>query len=167
MMSRLLLIEDDPDIRLLLEECLLTAGFEVNAAGTVAGGLRFLGGRSYDLIVTDGRLPDGTGVVFMRAGRELGIPVLVITGYASEFPQDELDSCELLNKPFRPSDLIKRIKTLLAAEPAKSQAPLPLMRPLSVPVLSQAAFGDRAETSSGIVSDCASRRRCQAAGLIR
>jgi CheY-like chemotaxis protein len=106
MMPRLLLIEDNADVRLLLEELLLMAGFEVNAAETVADGQQFLAGWSYDLIVTDGRLPDGTGAVFTRAGRELGIPVLVITGYAHEFPQDELNSCELLRKPFRPSDLM-------------------------------------------------------------
>src|SRR3954471_14861962 len=121
MMPRLLLIEDNADVRLLLEEFLLTAGFEVNAAETVAGGQQLLACWPYDLIVTDGRLSDGTGAVFTRAGRELGIPVLVITGYAHEFPQDELGHCELLKKPFRPSDLMKRINNLLVAERLKSR----------------------------------------------
>jgi DNA-binding response OmpR family regulator len=121
MMPQLLLIEDDPDVRLLLEDFLLGAGFEVNSADTVSGGQQLLGCCSFDLIVTDGRLPDGTGAVFTRAGRELGIPVLVITGYAHEFPQGELDNCELLKKPFRPSDLMKRVRTLLGAGQSESK----------------------------------------------
>src|SRR3954469_12801972 len=134
MMSRLLLVEDNADVRLLLEEFLLMAGFEVNAAESVAGGQQFLACWPYDLIVTDGRLPDGTGAVFTRAGRELGIPVLVITGYAHEFPQDELDRCELLQKPFRPSDLMKRINRLLVTERLMPRMEFPLGDPLSVPV---------------------------------
>jgi DNA-binding response OmpR family regulator len=157
MMLRLLLIEDNADVRLLLEEFLLMAGFEVNAAETIAGGQQFLAGRSYDLIVTDGRLPDGTGAVFTRAGRELGIPVLVITGYAHEFPQDELNSCELLQKPFRPSDLMKRINKLLAAERLKPRMEFPLRDPLSVPIPQQAAINECVEASYGLVSACASQ----------
>jgi DNA-binding response OmpR family regulator len=157
MMPRLLLIEDNADVRLLLEEFLLMAGFEVNAAETVAGGQQFLACWPYDLIVTDGRLPDGTGAVFTRAGRELGIPVLVITGYAHEFPQDELNSCALLQKPFRPSDLMKRINKLLVAEPLKPRMEFPLGDPLSVPVPQQAAANEYVEASCGLVSACAPR----------
>ena len=155
MMPRLLLVEDNADVRLLLEEFLLMAGFEVNAAGTVAGGRQFLAGWPYDLIVTDGRLPDGTGAVFTRAGRELGIPVLVITGYAHEFPQDELKCCELLQKPFRFSDLIKRINKMLIAERLKPRIDFPLGNPLSVPVSRQAAINECVEASCGILSACA------------
>jgi DNA-binding response OmpR family regulator len=154
MMLRLLLIEDSADVRLLLEEFLLMAGFEVNAAETIAGGRQFLAGRSYDLIVTDGRLPDGTGAVFTKAERELGIPVLVITGYAHEFPQDELNRCELLQKPFRPSDLIKRINKLLVAERLKPRMDFPLGDPLSIPVPRQAAANEYVEASCRLVSAC-------------
>ena len=155
MMPRLLLIEDNPDVRLLFEELLLMAGFEVNAAETVADGQQFLAGWSYDLIVTDGRLPDGSGAVFTRAGRELGIPVLVITGYAHEFPQDELNSCELLQKPFRPSDFMKRINKLLVTERLKPRMEFPLGNPLSVSVPQQAATNAYVEASYGPVSACA------------
>ena len=69
-MSRLLLVEDNPDIRLLLEEFLLMAGFEVNAVETVAGGQQFLACWPYDLIVTDGSSRTVPGTVLPRgAGR--------------------------------------------------------------------------------------------------
>ena len=156
-MPRLLLIEDNADVRLLLEEFLLMSGFEVNAAETVADGQQFLADWSYDLIVTDGRLPDGTGAVFTRAGKELGIPVLVITGYAHEFRHGELDCCELLQKPFRPSDLMKRINKLLVTERLKPRMEIPLSDPFSVPEPQQVAANEYVETSCGPVSSCASQ----------
>jgi len=156
-MPRLLLVEDNADVRLLLEEFLLMAGFEVNAAETVAEGRQFLADWSFDLIVTDGRLPDGTGAVFTRARRELGIPVLVITGYTHEFPHDELDRCEFLPKPFRPSDLMKRINKLLVTERLKLRMEFPLSDSLSVPDLQQVAANEYVEASCRLVSACASQ----------
>ena len=61
-MSNILLVEDDLDLRLVMENILLDAGYEVDVTGTVADGCELLGSRPYDLVITDALLPDGTGM---------------------------------------------------------------------------------------------------------
>jgi two-component system response regulator PilR (NtrC family) len=78
----ILLVEDDPDIRLLWEEVLMGADYEVDSTETVTGGCELLGSHHFDLVITDGRLGDGTGVTVADRAREKSIPVLIVTGYA-------------------------------------------------------------------------------------
>jgi DNA-binding response OmpR family regulator len=61
-MPRILLVEDDAEVRLLVEHVLLNADYEVDSAETLTAGLRALGRSGYDLVVADGRLSDGTGI---------------------------------------------------------------------------------------------------------
>ena len=63
MAARILLTEDDEDVRALVEDALLDQGYQVDATETVAGALSLLDVQSYDLLLTDGWLPDGTGLM--------------------------------------------------------------------------------------------------------
>lgn len=80
-----LVVDDERDIRELLEITLMRMGLEVEAVGTVADALQKLENRAYDLVLTDMRLPDGEGlrVVEEIAKRNLDTPVAVITAYGS------------------------------------------------------------------------------------
>lgn len=80
-----LVVDDERDIRELLEITLMRMGLEVEAVGTVADALQKLESRAYDLVLTDMRLPDGEGlrVVEEIAKRNLDTPVAVITAYGS------------------------------------------------------------------------------------
>ncbi|MDQ2779682.1 MAG: response regulator, partial [Pseudomonadota bacterium] len=83
---RLLVVDDEPDLRTLYELTLVREGYDVECAGTVEEGWTLLTqGRAprFDLVITDMRLPDGTGLDLLRrldehARREKAI---VITAY--------------------------------------------------------------------------------------
>jgi two-component system response regulator PilR (NtrC family) len=81
----LLVVDDEPDLRTLYELTLLREGYDVEAAGSVEQALEALKGRTYSAVITDMRLPDGTGLDILRwllqgDRREKAI---VITAYGS------------------------------------------------------------------------------------
>jgi two-component system response regulator PilR (NtrC family) len=84
----LLVVDDEPDLRTLYELTLLREGYDVESAGTVDEGWSLLqqrGAGGYQLVITDMRLPDGSGLDLLRrieeAGR--GEKAVVITAYGS------------------------------------------------------------------------------------
>ena len=83
--SRVLVIDDEADIRELLDMTLSRMGLESHCAGTVAEALALLAKNSYDLCLTDMRLPDGDGldVVAQVSKHHPNLPVAVITAYGS------------------------------------------------------------------------------------
>ena len=85
MTQRVLVIDDEPDIRELLELTLLRMGLETATAGTVKEGLLAIQNFQPDLCLTDMKLPDGTGFDVVRyIQRECShIPVAVITAFGS------------------------------------------------------------------------------------
>ncbi len=85
MTQRVLVIDDEPDIRELLELTLLRMGLDTATAGTVKEGLIEIQNFKPDLCLTDMKLPDGTGFDIVRyIQREVPhIPVAVITAFGS------------------------------------------------------------------------------------
>jgi len=82
---RVLVVDDEPDIRELLELTLTKMGLGVVAVGTIAEAREQLRSGRFDLCLTDMRLPDGEGLDLVRdiGGREIDLPVAVITAYGS------------------------------------------------------------------------------------
>lgn len=80
-----LVVDDEQDILELLELALLRMGLEVERASNVQEALQKLGGSSYDLCLTDMRMPDGEGLDVVRyiAERNLDVPVAVITAHGN------------------------------------------------------------------------------------
>jgi len=80
-----LVVDDEPDIRELLELTLVKMGLGVDAVGSIAEAKERLQGASYDLCLTDMRLGDGEGLELVRhiAGLAADLPVAVITAYGS------------------------------------------------------------------------------------
>lgn len=114
-MARILWVEDDFDVRSIVEDVLLDEGYAIDAAATVAEGEALLSSGEYDLLLTDGRLPDGTGLELVDKAAERGIPGLIITGYA--FILRELASdprrYDVLLKPLRPVELVEAVRSRL------------------------------------------------------
>lgn len=80
-----LVVDDEEDIRELIELSLIRLGLACDTAGTVAEARALLASREYRLCLTDMRLPDGDGlqlVEYIQAERP-GLPVAVITAYGS------------------------------------------------------------------------------------
>jgi DNA-binding NtrC family response regulator len=121
-MTCLLLVEDDYDVRLVIEEILRDAGFEVETTDSVSGGCDLLDRRSYDLVLTDGKLGDGSGIEIADRAQQLRIPALLYTGYAS-FLGEGVREYPILMKPVRSKDLLAAIHRVLRTEPhtAKSR----------------------------------------------
>lgn len=83
--SCVLVVDDEPDIRELLELTLIKMGIGVSVAGSVAEAKQRLAETRFDLCLTDMRLPDGEGLELVRHIATLGVdlPVAVITAYGS------------------------------------------------------------------------------------
>ena len=116
---RLWLVEDDTGVREALRLRLAGWGAQVRAFdGAVAAGDAIDANEAApDLLVTDQRLPDGSGLVLARRlrARHAGAPVLVITGDTA--PQDiaqlQASGLPLLHKPFAPDELQARVRVLV------------------------------------------------------
>jgi signal transduction histidine kinase/CheY-like chemotaxis protein len=115
-----LVIDDEPTVRMLIAEVLDDLGYTTLQAEDGAQGLQLLQStRRIDMLVTDVGLPGGlNGRQVADAGRSLrpGLKVLFITGYAHNalLWEEQLESgMHLLTKPFSMDDLINRIKGIL------------------------------------------------------
>lgn len=81
----LLVVDDEPDLRTLYELTLLREGYDIETAGTVQDAQLHLKDRIYSAVITDMRLPDGTGLDVLRWLEENGRreKTIVITAYGS------------------------------------------------------------------------------------
>jgi DNA-binding response OmpR family regulator len=113
--KRILLVEDDKDVRLVLEHVLVAAGYAVDSVATAQSARAWLGMRRYDLVVADGRLGDGTGFEIADLAQNGGMKTLIVTGNAISFRPGELERYPYLLKPVRPHELERAVTRLMAA----------------------------------------------------
>src|SRR3970040_287536 len=85
MAARILVVEDEPKMRRLLELQLGEAGYTVVLAATAEEGLKRLGQDSADLVVTDLKLPGMDGLKFLQALKKHDalLPVIIMTAYGT------------------------------------------------------------------------------------
>lgn len=113
-----LLIEDDPDIRDLLEINLHDIGVTLDAAADGPSGLQKATSNSYRLIILDVMLPGMDGIEICRRlrAREINTPLLMLTAKSQELDRVlglEIGADDYLTKPFSIRELQARIKALL------------------------------------------------------
>ena len=111
--AHILLVEDDRDVGPLLEHVLIQGGYRVSAAQTAGEAHRLMLQDSFDLVLADGRLPDGSGIAVADAAVERGIKVLILSGYIFQFPAADLQRHDYLMKPVRPEELLDRVRAKL------------------------------------------------------
>ncbi|TMJ73757.1 MAG: response regulator [Alphaproteobacteria bacterium] len=124
-MARILLVEDDANVLMLLEHVLCGDGYDVDTASTVEQARSHLAQRpGYDLVVADGRLPDGTGMQVGDAAARAGAKtlILIVTGFAFQLPREELGRYDYLLKPVRPAELLRAIGRMLESSSRPSTA---------------------------------------------
>jgi two-component system, OmpR family, response regulator len=123
--SRVLVVDDDPDIRLLLRFELAAEGHEILEAGDGQEALAAIGAGGIDVVLLDMMMPvlDGWGVL-----RELdpatAPPVVVITALASDGDRHVIDLLELgavdvIAKPFDPGMLVRLVDAVLLVDDAE------------------------------------------------
>jgi|SRR3954449_8936510 DNA-binding NtrC family response regulator len=115
-LPRILLIEDDVNVRMLMEHVLLHASYDVETTGTAERAKALLDSRDYDLVLADGRLPDGSGMALAERANERGIPSLIVTGYAFDLMKEDLGRFDFLLKPVRPDELLQAVERVLARQ---------------------------------------------------
>jgi DNA-binding response OmpR family regulator len=113
----ILVIDDDPQIRTLLQEYLAENGLRVSVASTGNQMSQILADEPIDLIVLDLRLAGEDGMAITRSLRdESAIPIVMLTGVRDEADRVmslELGADDYLTKPFSPRELLARIRTVL------------------------------------------------------
>lgn len=116
-MYRILIIEDDAEIVRHLELLLRDEGFSCIHAGTRQDALPLIASKPFDLALVDITLPDGNGYSLCTSIRQRGeIPVIFLTALgdeASTVAGFDLGASDYIAKPFRPLELISRIKNAL------------------------------------------------------
>jgi DNA-binding response OmpR family regulator len=112
-----LVIDDDPQIRALLQEYLSENGLRVSAAATGKQMAQILADEAIDLIILDLRLAGEDGMAIARSLRDQSaIPIVMLTGVRDEADRVmglELGADDYLTKPFSPRELLARIRTVL------------------------------------------------------
>ena len=119
MPSKILVIEDEPDIRKTLEYNLSREGYEVAVCGTLQEAKKLLE-PSLSLLVLDLMLPDGSGLDLCREIKKnsllSNIPIIILTAKDDEVDRVvgfELGADDYVTKPFSVRELILRIKAVL------------------------------------------------------
>ncbi|MFD3157963.1 response regulator transcription factor [Haloimpatiens sp. FM7330] len=116
-MKRIFLVEDDKAIAKNLILLLRSEGFTVTHAPTRSDALAALGGNKFDLALIDISLPDGNGFTVCTEIKEVqDIPVIFLTAYDDEgsvVTGLNMGADDYITKPFRPRELIARIRTAL------------------------------------------------------
>lgn len=114
-MQRILLAEDDASIVWMLGEYLRAEGYEVLHAPDEAGAVALLNTQP-DLVLLDISLQSGTGYGVCREAKRRGLPVIFLTASGDENSVVEgldMGADDYIAKPFRPRELLSRIKSVL------------------------------------------------------
>ena len=116
-MTKILLVEDDKTIVSALTEFLTREGFCIRSASGQASALDALDSERFDLVLLDISLSDGNGFAVCSAIKsDYGIPVIFLTASADEYSTVtgfDLGADDYIPKPFRPRELVSRIKNIL------------------------------------------------------
>ncbi len=141
--SRLLVIDDEPDLRTLYELTLLREGYTVETAAQVSDALQALEESTFDLVITDMRLPDGTGLDILKHLEQThrDEKVMVITAYGSAESAVEAlraGAYDYLTKPVDLKQFRQSVSVALASRSRPSGlAPAPDASPTPSPALSR------------------------------
>jgi two-component system, cell cycle response regulator CpdR len=121
LVTSVLLVEDEIEIRDLIAEALEDGGLSVRCAGNDRSAYAILAAeaRSFSVLVADINLGEGTtGYDVARRARALNpdVHVVYITGQATHLERFGVEGGELIAKPFTPRDVVERVRGLIAPD---------------------------------------------------
>jgi DNA-binding response OmpR family regulator len=130
-MSKILVVEDDPDIAELIRHYLQKNGHVIQMSATGAGVVSRLRAEPADLVILDLMLPEVDGLVICQAIRNdptlSATPIIVLTARGDEADRVaglELGADDYVTKPFSPKELVARVTALLRRSGRTSTGPL-------------------------------------------
>ena len=128
MSVKILIIEDEPDIRRNLEYNLGREGFNASSVGTLDKAYKKIKSKKFDLILLDLMLPDGSGLDLCRKiksnSETEATPIIILTAKDDEVDKVvgfELGADDYVTKPFSVRELILRIKAILKRSDTKTK----------------------------------------------
>ena len=127
-MKHILLVEDDPSIVPALTEYLAGEDFETASAATQKEAELQLGRAAYDLLLVDLALSEGDGFGVCAAAKQRGLPVIFLTASADEnsvVAGLDMGADDYIAKPFRPRELVSRMRNVLRRYSNSQTAELP------------------------------------------
>ena len=150
-MTRILVVEDDPSIRMGLEDTLTAKGYQVDVVGKGGEGAeKALSGR-YDLVVLDVMLPDIDGFEVCRRIRQARgpsrrLPVIMLSARGAELDRVrglELGADDYVTKPFSLMELLARVASVLRRAQGDAGEPVGLaFGALEIDLIGQVALKD-------------------------
>ena len=118
MSKSIYLVEDDEDIRFIVEYILMESGYGVKSFATATEFNTALKSAYPDLILLDVMLPDGNGINICRSLKAnpstFGIPIMIMSAHAAEKSVlEEACADDFISKPFDLDDLLRHVKNIL------------------------------------------------------
>ncbi|NDC37027.1 MAG: sigma-54-dependent Fis family transcriptional regulator [Proteobacteria bacterium] len=119
--ARILVADDDPQMQLAIVATLERCGYEVTAVADGKGACEALERETFDLVITDQRMPEMTGQELLATvqKRELGVPVIMITAHGTISQAVEAmqaGAADFITKPFSGEDLLRIVERVLSPE---------------------------------------------------
>lgn len=113
----ILIVDDDPDARLLASEALVEHGFDVAEVSDGEAALKIISRKAPDLVVLDLGLPGIGGLELLKWLRDRGnLPVILLTGRSGQSDRVvglELGADDYIVKPFDPREMVARVNAVL------------------------------------------------------
>lgn len=136
-MSRILIVDDEPDMRLAVRNVLKLRGYEISEAGDGPSALAMVRESRPDLVLLDIRLPGMDGIEVLDGLKKMDdtLPVVMITGYGhiqSAVDVMKLGASEYLQKPFENAQLVETVKKFVQGGTPAAVRVVPPVRPLPV-----------------------------------
>ncbi len=127
--KRILVAEDDDNIRNLLTSYLLVSGYETISVASGSAALKRLEQTRFDLAILDIMLPEANGLdICAKVRAHHDMPVLLLTALGEEHDRIrgfEVGADDYLVKPFSPRELVARVKAILRRSTSTQSARLP------------------------------------------
>jgi CheY-like chemotaxis protein len=136
-MARILIVDDEPDMRLAVRNVLKLRGYEISEAGDGPSALAMAREQRPDLVLLDMRLPGMDGIEVLDGLKRIDatVPVVMITGYGhiqSAVDVMKMGASEYLQKPFENAQLVETVKRFVHG-PSRRPAPQPSQGPAEAP----------------------------------
>ena len=123
--SRLLVVDDDPELRELTQAYLMKNGFIVNTVESSVGMDEFLATNDVDLLILDLMLPGEHGLaIAKRLKKKKDLPIIIVSAQGEDIDRIvglEIGADDYLPKPFNPRELLARIRAVLRRSSGKKE----------------------------------------------
>ena len=153
-MPSILILEDDITFSLMLKTWLGRKGFEVSSVSSVSDARSRIEDASFDLILSDLRLPDGDGIDLLKWIKENNfvIPLIMMTSYAeiqTAVQAIKLGASDYIAKPLNPEELLGKIKDVIKTETGPVASATELERPARSAKRPEPSGGTRSQYVEG------------------